>query len=331
LDVNFGPSDDQRALKDSARSVLDAQAPLAATRAAYDDAEAWRSSWRRVVDLGWTAAIGAEPDPGEVLNAVMLVEEAGRAALAAQFAGTLVAAGALSAVRSATGDVLEEIAGGVVAAYVPGAARDVVRDAPRADLFVLTDDTALRVHRADVVDVTPAESIDPSQPVGALTVTGPPLLEVDLPTGALAEGAIATTSLVLAAAELVGVADRAVAMGVEHATTRHQFGQPIGAFQAVKHRLADAYVAVERARSLTYLAAGHGEARQALLAKAAANEAATIATRACVAVHGAIAQTWEHDAHLLVRRAWLASALLGETSALYSAAARDFLGVAVAS
>jgi alkylation response protein AidB-like acyl-CoA dehydrogenase len=170
-----------------------------------------------------------------------------------------------------------------------------------------------------------AESIDPSQPVGSVQPTGEPMLTLadpaPLPSGVL----------VLAAAELVGVADRAVAMGVEHAKTRRQFGQPIGAFQAVKHRLADAYVAVERARSLTYLAAAQGRRRDALLAKAAANEAASIATKANVAVHGAIAQTWEHDAHLLVRRSWLGGALLGETASLYADAARDFVSEQAAS
>jgi alkylation response protein AidB-like acyl-CoA dehydrogenase len=133
--------------------------------------------------------------------------------------------------------------------------------------------------------------------------------------------------LVAAAAELVGVADRALAMSVDYAKTREQFGQPIGGFQAVKHRLADCYVSVERARSLTYLAASDdGDSwRTAMLAKAAANQAAETATRSAVAVHGAIAQTWEHDAHLLLRRAWLGSALLGDSRSLYIAAGRDYV------
>jgi alkylation response protein AidB-like acyl-CoA dehydrogenase len=320
--MGFGLDDDQRALRDSARSMLDAQSPLALTRAGYDDPDAWRPLWASIVDLGWTAVVSSEPDPSELLNAAVLAEESGRAAVSAPLLNALVAAAALTANRSAASDLLDEIAAGTVAAYSPAGQTSVVRDAPRAELFVLGD----QVYRRDAVEVAAAaESIDPAQPVGAVTVTGEPLL------GLGGASPMSVGVLVLAAAELVGVADRAVAMGVEHAKNRQQFGQPIGAFQAVKHRLADAYVSVERARSLTYLAAAPGNRRDALLAKAAANEAASLATKANVAVHGAIAQTWEHDAHLLVRRSWLAGALLGETSSLYAEAARDFIDSQVAS
>jgi alkylation response protein AidB-like acyl-CoA dehydrogenase len=64
-----------------------------------------------------------------------------------------------------------------------------------------------------------------------------------------------------------------------------------------------------------------------MLAKAAANDAATTATRSAIAVHGAIAQTWEHDAHLLLRRAWLGTALLGDSRSLYIAAGREYAAV----
>jgi len=313
-ELRFGLSDDQRALRDSARSMLDAQSPLSLTRAAYDDPDAWRPLWKSIVDLGWTAVISTEPDPDDLLNAVVLLEESGRAAVSAPLLSTLVAAAALTADRAAAAELLEELAAGAVAAYAPDGELAVVRDGPRADLFVLSD----RVYRRTAITVGPAESIDPSQPVGSVQVTGEPAL-VTSPS------ADRVGVLVLAAAELVGVSDRAVAMGVAHAKSRQQFGQPIGAFQGVKHRLADAYVAVERARSLTYLAAAQGGRREAMLAKAAANDAAAYATKVNVGVHGAIAQTWEHDAHLLVRRSWLAGALLGESSALYAEAGRDFV------
>lgn len=317
--ATFGLSDDQRALRDSARSMLEAQAPLSLARAAYDDPDAWRTLWQQIVELGWTAVISSESDSAdsphdELLNAVVLVEESGRAALPAPLLSSMVAASVLASDRAEAGSLLDELAEGTVAAYTFGDQLDVVRDAPRAEIFVVGQ----RVYRRADVEVRPAaESIDPSQPVGSVTTTAEPRLVI--------EGNDHYAALVLAAAELVGVADRALSMGVEHAKTRQQFGQPIGAFQGVKHRLADAYVSLERARSLTYLAASQGGRREAMLAKAAANDAAAIATRANVAVHGAIAQTWEHDAHLLVRRSWLAGTLLGESEFLYAAAARDFV------
>ena len=104
--------------------------------------------------------------------------------------------------------------------------------------------------------------------------------------------------MVAAAADLVGVASAALHRSVEHAKTRRQFGTPIGAFQGIKHALADNYVSVERARSLTYAAAarlGRSEPptpaaawTAAALAKAAAGDAATSCARTAVQVHGAL-------------------------------------------
>jgi alkylation response protein AidB-like acyl-CoA dehydrogenase len=140
--------------------------------------------------------------------------------------------------------------------------------------------------------------------------------------------------LVAVAADLVGVASAALQRSVEYAKTRRQFGTPIGAFQGIKHALADNYVSVERARSLTYAAAARldepptmGAAwTSAALAKAAAADAATSCARTNVQVHGALGQTWEHDAHLYVRHAWQHAALLGDSRALYHEVGRRFAG-----
>ncbi|MCV7092942.1 acyl-CoA dehydrogenase family protein, partial [Mycobacterium interjectum] len=120
---------------------------------------------------------------------------------------------------------------------------------------------------------------------------------------------------------------------VEHAKARRQFGAPIGAFQGIKHALADNHVAVERARSLTYAAAARladpdeGDAwTAAALAKAAAGDAAVTCARTAVQVHGALGQTWEHDIHLYVRHAWQGAALLGDSRALYHEVGRRFAG-----
>jgi alkylation response protein AidB-like acyl-CoA dehydrogenase len=87
-------------------------------------------------------------------------------------------------------------------------------------------------------------------------------------------------------------------------------------------------VSIEKSRSLTYLAAmtldaGRPAFREAALAKASASETALTAARTCVQVHGAIAQTWEHDAHLFVRRAWQAAASNGDARVLYREVARS--------
>ena len=115
-----------------------------------------------------------------------------------------------------------------------------------------------------------------------------------------------------AAAEALGVAQRALDLGVEHAKTRAQFGKPIGTYQAVSHPLAQTYTDVELARSLVYWAAWcvaeKNERAQvaATAAKAFATEAAVAACERSIQVHGGIGFTWEHPLHRFYKRAiWL--------------------------
>ena len=111
-----------------------------------------------------------------------------------------------------------------------------------------------------------------------------------------------------------------ITLAADHAKQRHQFGRPIGSFQAVKHLLAGAQVALEFARPAVYGAAwslDEGEAtasRAASVAKAYASEAATEAARVSLQVHGAIGYTWECDLHLFLKRAWALSAAWGSAA-----------------
>ncbi|HZR96666.1 MAG TPA: acyl-CoA dehydrogenase family protein [Gaiellaceae bacterium] len=114
------------------------------------------------------------------------------------------------------------------------------------------------------------------------------------------------------AAEAVGVAQRVLELGIQHATTREQFGKPIGVYQAVSHQLADTYTDVELARSLAYWAAwcvaeedDHAPVAAAA-AKAFATEAAVAACERSIQVHGGTGFTWEHPLHRFYKRAlWL--------------------------
>ncbi|QTD99179.1 acyl-CoA dehydrogenase family protein [Streptomyces cyanogenus] len=122
-----------------------------------------------------------------------------------------------------------------------------------------------------------------------------------LPALAAAGDAVAA----VLAAEAVGAAGRVLERTVEYAGQRMQFGRPIGSFQAVKHRLADVYVAVQAARSAAYYAAwaaGRGQGAGAL-ALAQALEALRCAAAEGIQLHGGIGFTWEHDAHLYFKRA----------------------------
>jgi alkylation response protein AidB-like acyl-CoA dehydrogenase len=122
------------------------------------------------------------------------------------------------------------------------------------------------------------------------------------------------------AAELLGVADRLIELAADYAREREQFGKPIGSFQAVKHHLANALLALEFARPVTYRAAysiAHDDPDRSThvsMAKTFASDAATLAARTALQVHGAIGYTWEHDLHLWMKRAWALAAAWGDAS-----------------
>ena len=350
MDVGF--SDSQLELRAAVHDVLARECPPTVLREAHADPERWRPLWKTVTDLGWPALASLDGEAGlGVVELVAVLEELGAAAAPVPLLSSAgLAGGVLRAAGAAASGVVEELADGGVGALgvaAPGARRLVpalrhvdgrlsgtvgaVADASRADLLVVLatgpdgEGVAAVLRPGDGVEIRPQASIDPTRPLADVVVDARP--EVLAPVSVPAALALPLTA---SAAELVGVASRLLDLAVAHAGSREQFGRPIGAFQGLKHRLADCYVAVERARSLTYAAAmqvDDDEAvpaerwRAALLAKAAASEAATECARAAVQVHGAMAMTWEHDVHLFLRRAWQSAALLGESRVLYAEAA----------
>ncbi len=122
----------------------------------------------------------------------------------------------------------------------------------------------------------------------------------------------------------MGASQRILELVLDHVRSRHQFGQPIGAFQAVKHMLVDLYVAIERARALSHFAAltlAEDDDRQvvaASMAKAAAGDCQRIATQHGIQLFGGLGFTWENDLQLFVRRA-KAGELLGGSTARHRA------------
>lgn len=260
--------------------------------------------------------------PGPYLPSVLAAEvlhRAGQGQLAASIArGERIAAVALggtaslTAVRTASGWLLD----GAAPPVLGGAQADLVLlRAATADgsvwLAVDTEGLAVRAH----------ESADPTRPTGELTARAvhvPAARELafraDSDAGA-GTGLVRDLAAVLLAADACGTAARAVETAAEHARTREQFGRPIGQFQGVKHLCADMLVRLEQARALTWDAAraGHDEARSltAALAAATALDAAYTCAKDCIQILGGIGFTWEHDAHLLLRRAVVARQLLG--------------------
>jgi alkylation response protein AidB-like acyl-CoA dehydrogenase len=155
------------------------------------------------------------------------------------------------------------------------------------------------------------------------TVHWPLAAETLLAYGVAAEAAISLLvdrAAAGSAALLIGLADRMLTMAAGYAKERHQFGKPIGSFQAVKHQLANARVELEFARPATYRAAWSLATAQptlshdASMAKAMASDAADLAARVALQVHGAIGYTWECDLHFFMKRAWALSATWGDAA-----------------
>jgi hypothetical protein len=343
----------QSALQDSVQAVLRAESPPAAAREATTDSERWRNLWHTVVRLGWTEVAGRD-SALDTTDLVVVLEECGAAIAPIPLLTSVgLAAGLLRVAGPTTDGFRDDIAGGAVATAavhppagrLPGVTMTIqhgrlrgravaVPDLSRAELIVTLAASDGKVLAAvahngpDVISRPAAESTNPAQPLADIEIDTIPLA-----CGPVDVDAALAAPLIAAAADLVGVARAALMRSVEHARSRHQFGKPIGAFQGVKHALADNYVLVERARSLTYSAAARLDDAAtapaaawtaAAQAKATASEAAISCARTAVQVHGAIAQTWEHDIHLYLRRAWQAAAALGDSRALYYELGRRF-------
>ncbi|MFD7201161.1 acyl-CoA dehydrogenase family protein [Streptomyces sp. NPDC059893] len=205
----------------------------------------------------------------------------------------------------------------IVAAHTGGFARS------RTLLFLVRGDAegVVRTRRTSLDGTRPRARVELRDVAAELLGSG----EGDEVAAALAVmGDAAATVL---AAEAVGAAERALERTVEHVRGREQFGRPIGSFQAVKHRLADVYVQVQAARSAAYYAAwsagaGSGE-RTGGLALAQALEALRTAASEAVQLHGGIGFTWEHDAHLYLKRATGDELLFGPVHLLRARAAES--------
>ncbi len=164
------------------------------------------------------------------------------------------------------------------------------------------------------MSVTPVVSLDMTRQLADVSLDGVPARRVA--AGETAERAVAaalSAGAAMAASELLGTAERCLEMTVAYLKERRQFGRPVGSFQALKHRAADLWVAVAQARAAARYAAacladGDPDADVATaLAKAACSDVAVRAAQECVQLHGGIGFTWEHPAHLYLKRAKSAS------------------------
>jgi len=286
--MDFAFTDEQLELKRQARAWLSERYPLDRD---FDGPQDDR--WAELAELGWLGVSVDEAEGGAGLGFVeeaILIEELGYALYPGPY---------LATVGFALASLGPDDRAAVAAGRTKWSAeiRGLVPWLRSVDRVVDTDGLAHDARGEELV------SVDPSRPLGRLERTnGSPLPgHRDIPRARAAM-----------AAEALGVAQRVLELGVEHAKTREQFGRPIGVYQAVSHQLADTYADVELARSLVYWAAWcvAEDDEQAPVAAAAtkafAAEAAVAACERSIQVHGGTGFTWEHPLHRFYKRAlWL--------------------------
>jgi acyl-CoA dehydrogenase len=326
--MDFELSDDQLALRDGARELLDGLAPTTRVRTVVDAGGGIdHGLWKAMVEQGWTAVEVPEDRGGLGLGAVevaVLVEEIGRHVAPAPFLSTLLALGALAragrddwAERLAAGDAIGCVAwsragrSGVRAAGDRLTGRsDPVPFAPSSDVAVVVADTddgpvLYGVELGERERPRREPAMDLTRELGWLRFDDTPAERLG---GSREVDALLDRGAAFTSAEMLGGASRAMDMAVEYAKERVQFGRPIGSFQAVKHRCADMLVDVEGMRSSAYWAAwcigaGHEDASVAAsTAKIWCSDASKRVMASALQVHGGIGFTWEHDLHLFLKQ-----------------------------
>jgi len=315
--VDFELSEDQQALQGAARALLDDRSDHDHVRAhvASDrpyDTELWRS----MAEQGWLAVTLDEDrgglGAGWVEAAVLLEERAPDGWVEALSGGERVGCvgwsrpgSGLEAVSSGDGWQLSGRVGPVEGAAVA----DVAVVVASGRVFAVDLEQAGRPAREPAMDVTRALSWLSFDRTPAV-----PLGDGDLADALVDRGAVG------ASAEMLGGAGRVLEMAVQYAKDRIQFDQPIGSFQAIKHRCADMVVDVEGMRSSTWyaawaLSAGEEDASiAASTAKVWGSEAAKRVMASGLQVHGGIGFTWEHDLHLYMKRSQFDRISYGDAS-----------------
>ncbi len=354
--MNFDFSEEQYLLRDQARKFLDDRSTPAVVRAVLEDDSKFYDEglWREMAELGWVGATIPEEYGGAGMSGedlCVIAEELGRTLAPTPFSSSVylateallmagsdaqkqdylpaLAAGerigcmavaegigvanAASINMRAGGGVLEgtkvPVADGDVADFAVVLARSGSGEDLSLFLVDLDDDGVSR---------RPVETIDPTRSHVQITFAK----AAAEPLGRAGEGwpvtqAIFDRAAILMAFEQVGGAQACLDMAVDYAKNRFAFGRAIGSFQAIKHKLADIYIATELARAHTYYGAWALAADAADLpiaaaaARVAASEAYNLAARENIQTHGGMGFTWELDCHLYYRRAKLLSLALG--------------------
>jgi alkylation response protein AidB-like acyl-CoA dehydrogenase len=346
--MQFGLSESQEFLRDSARKFFAGECPGAEVRRLMETDTAFDPAlWSKLTHQGYTGIIFPEEYGGVGLGRVelaLLMEEAGRALLPGPFFSTVAFAGsALDVVARqehkkkyltpicqgaarATVAVLEASASWNLSTLQLSSTKGkltgeklFVADAAVADflLVVARDGIFLVEAKATGLKILPMASMDFTRKLYTVQFNNTPAEKIGETSAVPRAFDIATSAL---CAEMVGGMQRVLDITVEYAKARKQFGKPIGMFQAVQHQCADMYLETESSRSAVYYAAWALEenapdaASAVSIAKMYASDASRTVGNRGIQVHGGMGFTWENDLHLYYRRAKSSETAFGDAT-----------------
>jgi alkylation response protein AidB-like acyl-CoA dehydrogenase len=319
--MEFAFSEEQQELASTVRSLLGKRADPAAVRAAMVSETGYDETlWQTLCEQIGAAALGIPEDYDgagfSLFEAMIVLEEVGRSLAPSPLLSSLVTAEALLAGgdEDAKRRLLPRIAMGEVAAIV-------LDDGPVLDGGRAT--VLLAVTRDGLVEVDPesakrtwAESMDQTVRLAHVDLAGARTTSAG--DGAAAGARARLVGAAGCAALQAGLAARALEMTVDYSKQRVQFGRAIGSFQALKHRMADMLVLLEMSRSASWAASyavssgADNAERLTHVAKSYCSDALDRIAGETVQLHGGIAITWEHDAHLVFKRAHALGQLFGQ-------------------
>lgn len=298
-------SEERELLRETVAALVDKHASPAAVREAMASERGYDESlWKLLCEQVGAAALVVPEElggaGGELADAAVVLEELGKALVPTPLLGTTLAELALLAADEPDAETIERLAEGTsigTVVFDPG----YVVNGDVADVMIAADGqrvsrwTTVTSHRVDTMDLT--RRLARVEPTGIKDIGADP--------------GLADAAAILLAAEQIGAAAKCLELTVEYTKDRVQFGRPIGSFQALKHRMADLYVAVQSARAVVNDAIAEPSATSAALARVAASEAFSKVAAEAVQMHGGIAITWEHDIQLYFKRAHGSAQLLG--------------------
>lgn len=320
---------DQRLWQETVRDAVGKQCPATLVRDIAENGADATPLWKTYVDAGWTELT----DPENAVELAIVLEELGRATDPTPFLATLTQYAPLVGGRFDPQCTGSAVYTGISAhrdadGWLLNGTDRFVLDGDRADRFAVVTDAGVFLVEAGAASTHRADVFDPVLHVSEVSFHGAHVadsdrLEVDVERAR-------HIALMGMSMTMVGACQRILDMALDHAKNRHQFGVPIGSFQAIQHKAVDMHVAIERARALSYFAAltiAADDPRRRLaaaMAKASAGECQDLVFRHGLQTFGAMGFTWENDLQFALKRAKAGELMLGGAAEHRALIAEEF-------